>query len=761
MKNKLLFTLSLSFFLLSCGGNTSSSTPIVPSSEKTAESSVIEPAKSEDKPVKSEEESVEEKTPEPVSSEKEQPSIKSEKSEPIEASSEESPIESEEESQEESSEVDEEEYPSSERFHADVRNYIEPEDPRYGFKPAMSKVLPRIDIVEPNNKTDWATVPSKDNKWDYTDVAVTLTDEDGNVTENIPAGVKVRGNYTANYSKKPFRFKFAKKQAMFGLNNGEKLKSWVLLADVKDASMSRNALTFYLGKTILGSDGYYCSDYRPVEVYINGNYWGVYLLAEQQQINKNRVAIDDPSDRDPSEGKEVFEGVDTGYLVEYDGYAIEEERKADGDPTFHISYHNDAPLTTLSGRRAQQARDYMFNTGVMNGFTVKSDITAETQLTFIQNYFENAYNLIYDAVYNNTFREFNSDYTALVSSSVTSAQECVSKAINVDSFVDTYILNEIACDYDINWSSFYFSADFSETGSKKLTMEAPWDFDSALACRDSAGNGKNYFAAECQNAWMLILQRQSWFQDLVKAKWGELMANHVFHNALHYVDYYRVFYKNYYDQNYTRWGRSEGAGEWRNEIRNLTTQAQHSNYMYNWVLGRLNWLSGQWGDGTNVANETPVTPAKEMGSLIEAQWVASRYEAESCSLSGGTIKTTDNTASDGRYVGDLDGNVGVSMEYSVTSPSVQNAFLKVGLSKRSQPGNIRDWYEFYVNGEEYIPLNSGVPVLSTGERDYHAWTEIDAGSFPLKSGKNTITLVTKGYGTNFDYIDVYAPAKLS
>ena len=166
MKNKLLFTLSLSFFLLSCGGNTSSSTPIIPSSEKETESSVIGPAKSEDKPVESEEESVEEKTPEPVSSEKEQSSVKPEKSEPVEASSEESLVESEEESKEESSEVDEEEYPSSERFHADVRNYIEPEDPRYGFKPAMSKVLPRIDIVEPNNNTAWATVPSKENKWD-------------------------------------------------------------------------------------------------------------------------------------------------------------------------------------------------------------------------------------------------------------------------------------------------------------------------------------------------------------------------------------------------------------------------------------------------------------------------------------------------------------------------------------------------------------------------------------------------------------------
>ena len=626
--------------------------------------------------------------------------------------------------------------------------------------------MPRIDINEPNNKTDWATVPSRTNKWDYTDVTVDLTDEDDeshNAT-GLACQVKVRGNYTADYAKKPFRLKFNKKQAMFGLNNGAKLKSWVLLADVKDASFSRNATAFFLGKTILGSDGYYCTDYRPVELYINGRFWGVYLLAEQQQINPSRVAIDDVTDREPEEGEEVYKGTDTGYLVEYDGYAYEEEQKEDGDPTFRISYHNDGALQTISGRRTQQLRDYMFAHGqIMNGFTIKSDILGPGQQSFIGNVFDKTYNLVYDAVYNNRFYQFNEDFAALVSAdSSQSVEEVVGKAIDIDSFVDTYILNEIVCDYDINWSSFYFSADFSENGKKKIVMEAPWDFDSALACRDAAGDGKSFFAAESQNAWLLILQRQSWFQEKVKAKWAEMVENHVLSNAMHFLDAYRVnYFEDYYTKEYSRWGRSAGAGEWRREISSFNTQAQHSNYLYGWLAGRLNWLSTQWGDGEPVIYVEPEPEPNRMTQENYQLWAYKRrFEAEEASPTGGTVKTSDPDTSNGLYVGNLDGTAGIQFSFDVTASNDAKGYLTIDLSKRQNAGRVDEWYGFLINGEPYEGLPTDIPAIRGNERDYHAWAEVAAGGFPLKAGKNTIAIITKGYGTNIDYFDLYSPADL-
>lgn len=77
--------------------------------------------------------------------------------------------------------------------------------------------------------------------------------------------------------------KFETKQSMLGLNDGNEYKNWLLLAEYKGFSMLRNRTAFQLAEEILGKDVYYAADSRLVEVTINGEYWGVYLITEQQQ----------------------------------------------------------------------------------------------------------------------------------------------------------------------------------------------------------------------------------------------------------------------------------------------------------------------------------------------------------------------------------------------------------------------------------------------------------------------------------------------
>ena len=47
---------------------------------------------------------------------------------------------------------------------------------------------------------------------------------DNFILQDVAADIKIRGNYTANYAKKPFQIKFDKKQNLFGLNSGNKHK---------------------------------------------------------------------------------------------------------------------------------------------------------------------------------------------------------------------------------------------------------------------------------------------------------------------------------------------------------------------------------------------------------------------------------------------------------------------------------------------------------------------------------------------------------
>nr|MCR4698833.1 CotH kinase family protein [Bacilli bacterium] len=222
--------------------------------------------------------------------------------------------------------------------------------------------LPKISITTTDNSNDFATVPTRLNKWDYVDAKVSVSNCDETYQlDEVDAGVKVRGNYTADYSKKPFRIKFNKKQKMLGLNDDLKVKSWVLLAEVKDASMLHNAYSFCLGNQLLGQQGLYCSDFVPVSLEINNTYWGMYLLCEQQQVNSGRVDIMDVEDLDDEQGNHYL-GNDIGYLFEYDGYY--EQEGEDGDPTFTINHPQDN-IPTFKGGSAWCGQ---------HGYTIKSTI---------------------------------------------------------------------------------------------------------------------------------------------------------------------------------------------------------------------------------------------------------------------------------------------------------------------------------------------------------------------------------------------------
>ena len=140
--------------------------------------------------------------------------------------------------------------------------------------------MPRIDITTEGGQS----IHSKDYYVNST-ISVSRCDE-AYILTDCAAGIRVRGNSTAGAPKKPYRIKFETKQSMLGLNDGEKFKSWCLMADYFDSSMLRTWATFAFAELLLGGK-YYSSDCTPVEVYVNGEYMGVYLLCEQTQIDND------------------------------------------------------------------------------------------------------------------------------------------------------------------------------------------------------------------------------------------------------------------------------------------------------------------------------------------------------------------------------------------------------------------------------------------------------------------------------------------
>lgn len=428
----------------------------------------------------------------------------------------------------------------------------------------------------------------------YEECTVSVIDGDKQtVIDSANASVKVRGNWTTTYNKKPLRIKFEAKQSMLGLNGGNEYKNWLLFAEYKDFSMLRNRTAFQLAEEILGSDGYYSADSRLVEVNINGKYWGVYLLTEYQQINIGRVDI--------TEAEPDYTGTDIGYFLEYDGYFYAE------DPLqrFKVDYHNDAPLNSRGG--SDKTTPTAGGKNII-GVTIKSDIYSQEQHDFIERFVNNVYDIMYEAAYNDKAFVMSDDFSTIAETTELSPREAVEKVVDVRSLVDSYILAELTCDADIYWSSFFMDADFGSGGSKKLRFEAPWDFDSAFGNKDRCADGIGFYAGsiifdvdgnykEMCNPWLMVSVNEDWFNDAVKERWTEIYNSGAFDRAYELISSECKTYSAEFDRNYKKWDNirhNDAANEFSWQAAQCSTQGEAAEYLQSWLKSRVEFLNSQW-----------------------------------------------------------------------------------------------------------------------------------------------------------------------
>lgn len=297
----------------------------------------------------------------------------------------------------------------------------------------------------------------------YLDCEVSIINaEEAYCLDKIGAGIRGRGNSTWNLEKKPYRIKFDSKQSLFG--SSYKQKSWTLLANYADKSLSRNAVAYELSEQMEGIE--FSSMHQFVELYLNGTYQGVYLLCDQMQTGTGRVDVDE----------ELYEDGDTGYLIELDGRA----------PSEGVL---DKDYFTVNDKH------YAIKTPDTEDEAYNPDI----YVTYIKSYIEAC------------FAAFESESWA-----------DVCELIDVDSFVDAYIIIELFANPDCGWSSFYM---YKDRGGK-LFCGPLWDFDIG------AGNweaGEAYID-ECRpdiplyggsNVWFRALLGYQEFKNMVKQRLAE------------------------------------------------------------------------------------------------------------------------------------------------------------------------------------------------------------------------------------------------
>ena len=171
---------------------------------------------------------------------------------------------------------------------------VEPPKPPY-IDPLHDKAIPsnfRIPTVHITTEGGKA-IDSKDHyvnaTFRFEDPSRFYTDEE---SLELTGRIKGRGNTTWGMPKKPYRIKLDEKAHVFSRWGN---KDWILLANYSDKTLLRNIMAMEISR-ICGMS--WTPMMLSVEVYVNGQYQGVYAFSDHKEIAGHRVNIEVATETD-------------------------------------------------------------------------------------------------------------------------------------------------------------------------------------------------------------------------------------------------------------------------------------------------------------------------------------------------------------------------------------------------------------------------------------------------------------------------------
>ena len=184
---------------------------------------------------------------------------------------------------------------------------------------------------------------------EYVSCSITVHDPTGVYSDicDTASTVKIRGNSTSSGEKAPYNIKFSDKTELLGLGKGKK---WCLLANLYDKTQLRNTLAYSFAQT---AGVNYTSNSCFAEVYLNGEYRGLYQICEPVGVSGTRVDIDTDENEFLLE-LEPYRGYSNPYCIVTPtinmilGYN-EPEKPTDEQRAWLLNFMTDAETALLSG----------------------------------------------------------------------------------------------------------------------------------------------------------------------------------------------------------------------------------------------------------------------------------------------------------------------------------------------------------------------------------------------------------------------------
>ena len=409
---------------------------------------------------------------------------------------------------------------------------------------------------------------------------MTVFAADGTVSFSGELTIGGRGNSTFSaFSKKPYSLKLDKAGSILGM---ERDRDFCLLANAWDYSFMNNMLALDMA----AKAGFrYVPQAEYADVWINGEYRGVYLIAEKVEVDEDRIRISDLKAKnraanpgaDPAAAETFDEGDRRGVLLDAvpeditGGYVIERDYRLRADypnRRFTASYF--------------ETEDYG------TAFNIKSPEYADAREV---DYIRGRTSELEQAIRAEDGRsDAGTHYLDL---------------IDLDSWVRTYMIAEIAYDMDKDVSNTYYYKD-TDSADPRFYAGPVWDYDNRFGGTDAyasaevltrlATGGWGY-----TGGWSQYLYEKPEFFEAVCREWNTFFRNYLGEDAPAQIDRWQALIRKSAELDNLRWPRGEGYprtwpdvyGEAFSDSWSFDREAE---YLKNWIRIRCAFLDRVWGE---------------------------------------------------------------------------------------------------------------------------------------------------------------------
>ena len=302
-------------------------------------------------------------------------------------------------------------------------------------------------------------------------------------------GIEIRGHHSASLPQKPYGFET---RDVSGANLNVPLlgmaseNDWVLIANYNDKSFSRNVLAQEISRRM----GHYAPGMRFVELVLNNEYRGIYILAERIKRDAGRVNIAELKPADIS-GDQLT----GGYIFKTDSYTANDSWKSNYSPI-------NSPGSAV--------------------YFVYHDPDWDELNLPQKNYIQAFVNSLERTLYGPGFKDPSNGYRAY---------------IDIWSFADHFIIGEVSRNIDAYKKSRYFYKN-RDSRDPLLHSGPEWDFDWAWKnvrgqCANFSstdGSGWAYRVNDCNHkpvppSWEVRMLQDATFSNLVYSRYAENRKN--------------------------------------------------------------------------------------------------------------------------------------------------------------------------------------------------------------------------------------------